>query len=869
MKRSPCLHQTAALALLLAAAAADAATFTVTSTADAGAGSLRQAILDANAAAGTDHIAFAVPDAGIPHIQPATALPVITAPVVLDGTTQAPAALVEIDGQLTSGARGLAVTGGGTTIRGLVVNGFGSAGIYLATGGGNTVEGCVVGPDTTGTLARSTNAIGIEISGSGSNQIGGTAPGAGNLIAGNKTGVSIHGAGATANVVEGNRIGTDPAGNAALANRNVGILISGASANVIGGSAAGAGNVIGGNLADGVVVTGSTAFANAVQGNHIGVGADGVTPVPNGTHGIRLLSGARDNMLGGVTGNVIAYNGSAGVLLAINAGGGNAIRANAIYDNDALGIDLHSSGVTPNDAGDTDVGANLQQNHPVLDPAFPGGDTVTGTLETTPNALFVIEVFASAACDASGYGEGREVVSTLVIATDEAGFAAFGAPLARTVDASSEALTATATDESGNTSEFGPCAPGPAATTTSTTTTSTTTSTAITTSTTASPTTTTSNATTSTTTSTEPSTTTTTPPTTTTSIAATTTTSSTAPGTTTTTSSTSTTAADTTSTSTTAPDTTTTSTTEPPATTTSTTGPATTTTTSTDPTTTTGPAATTTTSTTGAPASTTSTSGAPATTTTTTLSPGTTTTSSFPLSTTTTSEPATTTTTLGDGTTTTLPLPGTTTTSAAATSTTTSSTTTLFAGSTTSTTLPPGTTTTTLPDGTTTTTTPDPTTTTSSSSSTTTLDGGTTTTTTATTPSSTTTTVPCTEGSRCGERTCPAGVSFSSLACRLDVLAEAVDGTASRGVMKERLQRKVRRAHGSLDVAAAHCATARPGTARRNLRRVARRLAALRRNLRAPRTRHILPLSVSTPLVGATDALIRDTRALGGSLSCS
>jgi len=68
---------------------AQAATFTVTNTNDAGAGSLRQAILDANANPRLDNINFSIPGAGPHTIQPLSASPTITDPAIIDGYTQA------------------------------------------------------------------------------------------------------------------------------------------------------------------------------------------------------------------------------------------------------------------------------------------------------------------------------------------------------------------------------------------------------------------------------------------------------------------------------------------------------------------------------------------------------------------------------------------------------------------------------------------------------------------------------------------------------------------------------------------------------------------------------------------------------------
>ena len=92
----------AGLALLAASwGSAQAATFTVTNTDDSGAGSLRQAILDANANPGLDTIAFDIGGVGHQTIQPLSALPTITDPVIIDGGTQdgfAGTPIIEIDG---------------------------------------------------------------------------------------------------------------------------------------------------------------------------------------------------------------------------------------------------------------------------------------------------------------------------------------------------------------------------------------------------------------------------------------------------------------------------------------------------------------------------------------------------------------------------------------------------------------------------------------------------------------------------------------------------------------------------------------------------------------------------------------------------
>jgi len=142
----------------LVAAAGQAATFTVNSTNDFDDGvcnaahcSLREAIFAANAAAGTDTIRFGI-GAGQRTIQPGSALPTITDPVIIDGTTQpgyGGTPIIEIDGSNAGlGANGLRISAGGSTVMGLVINRFIPAfpatnghGILLETGGGNTIQG--------------------------------------------------------------------------------------------------------------------------------------------------------------------------------------------------------------------------------------------------------------------------------------------------------------------------------------------------------------------------------------------------------------------------------------------------------------------------------------------------------------------------------------------------------------------------------------------------------------------------------------------------------------------------------------------------------------------------------------------------------
>src|SRR5262249_32631249 len=141
--------------------------FVVTNANDHGTGSLRQAIIDANATPGLDNITFNIPGAGVQTINLLIALPDITDPVVFDATTQpgyGGTPLIEINGsQAGSGANGFIVSAGNSTIRGFAINGFtNGAGIFLRTNGGNTIQANYIGIDAAGTIARR-NQVGMAI----------------------------------------------------------------------------------------------------------------------------------------------------------------------------------------------------------------------------------------------------------------------------------------------------------------------------------------------------------------------------------------------------------------------------------------------------------------------------------------------------------------------------------------------------------------------------------------------------------------------------------------------------------------------------------------------------------------------------------
>ena len=98
------------------------------------------------------------------------------------------------------------------------------------------------------------------------------------------------------NRVRGNSIGTDPTGLLALGNR-VGVLVTN-TGNTIGGSGAGEGNLISGNLGDGVDILGSGATGNTLEGNVIGLDSSQGDSVGNGGVGVLIGDQASDNLIG-------------------------------------------------------------------------------------------------------------------------------------------------------------------------------------------------------------------------------------------------------------------------------------------------------------------------------------------------------------------------------------------------------------------------------------------------------------------------------------------------------------------------------------------------------------------------------------------
>jgi hypothetical protein len=327
---------------------ASAATFVVTNTNDSGPGSLRQAILDANADAVADQIAFNIPGTGVHTINPTFTLPTVTQPVTIDGYTQpgsSPNTLSIGDNAVVtiqvsaSTHTGIFVSGPNSLIRGL------DAWVTFTAAAGSRLVGCFVGK--------------LLISGgdgpADNLQIGGTAVGDRNVIA---SVVTIGGASLNPPQIQNlsivnNYIGIDASGTNPLLDGNGtpigGITISGVPGVTIGGNTAASRNIIIGNIIEqpysygccGSNVTYVAGGSAKIQGNYLGMKADGTATAPQAYGTIRLSNGSDNNLVGGPDSgdrNVIAQvwvesnnNVIQGNYIGVDATGNRAVSAAALY----------------------------------------------------------------------------------------------------------------------------------------------------------------------------------------------------------------------------------------------------------------------------------------------------------------------------------------------------------------------------------------------------------------------------------------------------------------------------------------------------------------------------------------------------------
>jgi hypothetical protein len=321
----------------------------------------------------------------------------------------------------------------------------------------NVVYNNIIGLNPSGTARLINLRHGIDMnSGPSYNTVGGTGPGERNILSGNGedqmtvfvAGIEIsHSTLTSFNSVIGNCIGTDLTCNSApswAANRHYGVnLEDGANNNTI------ANNVIGNNPQGGIRITGSGSNRNQLRDNSIGISANG-TAIPNGKFGVQIARAAKYDTVG--PNNIIANNAH-GIDVLDDGTDYITITRNSIYNSSWLGIDLGPTlGVTPNDSGDADTGSNEELNWPVLTAATPTQVTGTACADSVVPKPCTVEVFIAEQKTtdkgAGNYGQGKTFVGSG--ATNSNG--SFAVAISGVT--AGQYLTATATDASGNTSEF-------------------------------------------------------------------------------------------------------------------------------------------------------------------------------------------------------------------------------------------------------------------------------------------------------------------------------------------------------------------------------------------------------------------------------
>lgn len=496
------------------------ATFTVTnpSSDPLTPGSLAWAITQSNADTNPDAdiIDFSLGGVAPYKIALNQALPAITKPVTIDGTTQpgydslSPTPVVQITGEYigivdtnppfaytpTPNVSGFVISTGNadpnqaaTVIKGLSIGHFTGAGVDIQSSSNVVIQGVHIGADTTGLVATPNCSAGVVARESTGIVIGGTTDAAINVISGNGSSgiVMIDVTGAT---IQGNRIGVDRTGHTAMPNHQDGINLTNSSDVLVGIETAttsnpsqlptaGSGgpgtfltdpagqNLIAANGRDGVVIWGPSDpsgippanIVNKVVNNKIGY----VIRVYN-SQGFVIQSTNLGNGRNGVnigndaSGNLIQQNlfdGNHDTGVVVATGNFNALFANEYFANTNLGIDLGYNGSTPNDFLDADLGANFNLNYPTVTSALSDATktTIQGTYSGEPNKTFNIQVYTNPASLSLAPAQGRTYLGYIPITTDASGVADFTFITTYPLMIN-EKVTTIASDLDGNTSEI-------------------------------------------------------------------------------------------------------------------------------------------------------------------------------------------------------------------------------------------------------------------------------------------------------------------------------------------------------------------------------------------------------------------------------
>ncbi|MBU0678514.1 MAG: right-handed parallel beta-helix repeat-containing protein [Verrucomicrobia bacterium] len=314
----------------------------------------------------------------------------------------------------------------------------------------NTVRHSLIGTDLAGANKLGNGDCGVYVLNGPHNLL------QQNVISGNDShGIQIEGASAVGNAMFSNKVGVVLVGTNALGNGGFGVYLLDAVDTMIGAGGIGATgrNVIAANGDDGLYING--AQNSRVMGNHIGTSDAGTEYLGNQGNGIWIGGSANGNVIGGTNigeGNAVYNNQAIGV--RVHTGTNNAILGNSIYRNFGLGIDIGGLTVTDNDEGDSDSGANNLQNFPVVFSAGQGSINVGGTLNSRPSTSYRLEFFLNDGPDFTEYGEGQTFLGFTNVTTDASGNIDFELGFAGT-STTDQFVSVTATDPWGNTSEFG------------------------------------------------------------------------------------------------------------------------------------------------------------------------------------------------------------------------------------------------------------------------------------------------------------------------------------------------------------------------------------------------------------------------------
>ena len=430
---------------------------------------LDAAIQEANASA-VNRIEFNIAtsdpghNAGVWTISPTTALTDIDSTIEIDARTQpgyVGAPVIELDGTNAGPVQGLTfrVPSVGSSLHGLSVVNYEGLGIFII---GKDIEIAenYAGLRSDG-VTRGPNQNGVVLANGAENVVVRD-----NVLSGNSGSGLVLTGGAVRNFIDGNLIGTTADGTAAPGSGPAGISLAGASENVIGGISP---NVISGNAGDGIVIRGGN--LNTIENNVIGLSITGAK-LQNGWSGIQLLDNASNTRIEGNTiagngrrgigvtnvvttiirrnfigtdsmatpglgnrwegihietqlfpvdvfDNSIAYNGLVGIAVESDTTGAVSIDENMFFENGGLAIDLNHDGVTFNDAGDADTGANDLLNYPEIvatTPQAPGNFTAQYVLSAPPGR-YMARIYKNPSFpgDPSGFGEGEQLAAADVV----------------------------------------------------------------------------------------------------------------------------------------------------------------------------------------------------------------------------------------------------------------------------------------------------------------------------------------------------------------------------------------------------------------------------------------------------------------------